>query len=663
MKCSKLQANQRTMLDAALNYAARGWLVLPLHSVDNGGCTCGDADCRSPGKHPRLSNGCKGSSCDYYQVSDWWRKWPTANVGLATGTQSGIWALDIDLNFNANGFESLAALCDEHGELPTTVESCTGSGGQHIFFKMSDVKLRNRTGIRPGLDVRATGGFVVSPPSRHSSGGTYRWDEGNGPDEVDLAEAPTWLLDLILSEPSRNGHQHNGVSFDAHSLLLQRAEQYVAKCSGAGEGHRNTNAFRLAGHLACLKDEHGNQLNKTQIHDLVARWNQRNSPALSDTELKKTVNSALSGNGTPRAEKIVTSSGGLSRLIFGTKAATPSHQLQRPIKKFTIDRLIHTYPTMKPVLVEGLLRLGETANVISLTKVGKSWLAYSLALAVATGSKWLDTFETEKGAVIFIDNELHPETLADRIPRVGNRLGIFPAEYSEGQIEIWTLRGDHRSLNELGTEFATIPHGQFSLIVLDSKYRFSTLGVSENDNAAETFIYNQIDHYAEQTGAAIVLIHHSTKGLQSDKRITDVGAGAGAQSRATDCHLILREHEDVDRVVLDCALRSFPPIESLVLRWEYPVWLLDDLADPARLKGKQSRSEVLQQERDREAIGRIIAALVVDEKVTPRQLREKTGLSREKLQRLLDLLVSNQEIAYEKTTVRGNPSREYFIKK
>ena len=45
-------------------------------------------------------------------------------------------------------------------------------------------------------------------------------------------------------------------------------------------------------------------------------------------------------------------------------------------------------------------------------------------------------------------------------------------------------------------------------------------------------------------GCSFVLIHHSTKGNQSGKTITDVGAGS--QSRTTDTHLIrdAREHTE-----------------------------------------------------------------------------------------------------------------------
>lgn len=48
--------------------------------------------------------------------------------------------------------------------------------------------------------------------------------------------------------------------------------------------------------------------------------------------------------------------------------------------------------------------------------------------------------------------------------------------------------------------------------------------------------------------------------------LTDVGAGAGSQSRATDAHVVLRPHEEDGVAVLDAAVRSWPPIEPMCMR-------------------------------------------------------------------------------------------------
>ncbi len=48
--------NRPSLLEAALAYAEYGWAVLPLHSVENGNCSCRKLTCKSPGKHPITSH-------------------------------------------------------------------------------------------------------------------------------------------------------------------------------------------------------------------------------------------------------------------------------------------------------------------------------------------------------------------------------------------------------------------------------------------------------------------------------------------------------------------------------------------------------------------------------------------------------------------------------
>lgn len=84
-------------LAAALDYARRGWRVLPLHAPDERGvCSCrkGDA-CTSSGKHPRTRSGVHDAITNESQIKNWWSQWRRANVGIATGSASGIVCLDI----------------------------------------------------------------------------------------------------------------------------------------------------------------------------------------------------------------------------------------------------------------------------------------------------------------------------------------------------------------------------------------------------------------------------------------------------------------------------------------------------------------------------------------------------------------------------------------
>jgi len=274
----------------------------------------------------------------------------------------------------------------------------------------------------------------------------------------------------------------------------------------------------------------------------------------------------------------------------GSALATPdkaSVEPPDPPQPSSVRQLMANYPVLREPVIHGLLRQGETMNVISAPKLGKSWLVTDLALAVATGRPWMG-FQTEPGDVLIIDNELHGETIANRIPKVANARGIALDDVAD-KVYIENLRGRLQDIFRMGDYFLALEPGRFKIVILDAFYRFMPEDKDENDNGTMANIFNVIDSYADRLGCCFVLIHHSTKGNQSGKAITDVGAGAGAQSRATDSHLILRPHEETDVVVLDAAVRSWPPILPRCLRWTFPVWMAADDLDPAMLRPERPR--------------------------------------------------------------------------
>jgi hypothetical protein len=238
---------------------------------------------------------------------------------------------------------------------------------------------------------------------------------------------------------------------------------------------------------------------------------------------------------------------------------------------------------MKPVVIDGLLRESEVANLVSVPKIGKSWMVGGLLLSVSTGRDWLQKHCTTAGNVLLIDNELHEETISDRIPRIAEAMGIGWEQYVD-RLHVHCLRGRMLDINSLATLFNRIEPGKFKLVVLDALYRLLPDGSEENSNSDVKSLYNRIDQYAERMKSAFVCVHHSSKGSQSGKSTTDVGSGAGSQSRAADSHIVLREHEEPGAIVLDGNVRSFPPIEPFCLRWQFPVWHLAEDLNPLALK-------------------------------------------------------------------------------
>ncbi len=196
-------ADTNPLLDAALWYADQGYPVYPIWWPKDGGCTCEKPDCDHPGKHPLsrlVKHGKNNATHDQAVIRRWWARYPDANIGLVTGPAGGLLVLDVDRD--AGGFATLAALEAENGPLPETRRVTSGGGGRHYHFpypEQVEAPIKSRP-LGPGLDVKADGGSIIVPPSRHKSGGTYTWEEN--PLETPLAPVPGWLLALLQASGS-----------------------------------------------------------------------------------------------------------------------------------------------------------------------------------------------------------------------------------------------------------------------------------------------------------------------------------------------------------------------------------------------------------------------------------------------------------------------------
>ena len=188
---------------AALWYAERlSWRVFPLHTMAGAKCSCGHECGENAAKHPRTKNGFHDGTTDPSQIRAWWARWPDANIGIATG--NGLAVLDIDPRHA--GDETLVDLRRQHGALPDTPESITGSGGRHIYLRFPPgAEVRNSAQkLGPGVDVRGEGGYVVAPPSMHKSGRAYGWEASSHPKEVELALVPEAWLAAMTQRPARH---------------------------------------------------------------------------------------------------------------------------------------------------------------------------------------------------------------------------------------------------------------------------------------------------------------------------------------------------------------------------------------------------------------------------------------------------------------------------
>lgn len=270
-------------MKGASTYARMGWRVIPLHSVGpDGACSCfkGVACGRSTAKHPRLNDWVSEASNEPEQIADWDDEFPNANVGVATGAASGFFVLDVDPE--NGGDDSLAALVEEYGELPTTAQARTASGGSHFLFKLPDFSVTNSASrIGEGLDIRGNGGQIVVAPSRTAKG-SYQWV--NAPWSTEIAEAPAWLIDHLGRTPKSATVQLNAVtSFplatpEVIQLARTALDEFGPAIDGQGGGLKTVQAAAILTHDFALSD--------SEAWPLFLEWNTTCEPPWEEEDLK-----------------------------------------------------------------------------------------------------------------------------------------------------------------------------------------------------------------------------------------------------------------------------------------------------------------------------------------------------------------------------------------
>jgi Bifunctional DNA primase/polymerase, N-terminal len=269
-----------TVLPSALAFVRHGHAVFPLHwPVEHNGqvaCSCGRLCGKQAAKHPHgryVPHGHRDATTEAGIVKLWFGlRVPEANLGVATEK-----LVVIDVDPRHGGDESWSTIEREH-DVPLTWRALTGGGGEHIIFAAPDgVEISNVVAeqmkdppLGRGIDVRARGGYIVAPPSRHISGRSYAWSVDHHPQETLLAFAPDWLIErLTMSRGSAGGKGHD-------------PEQWAAARAGKFSEYRDREITIVAGKLLRAVS-----LDPSFALTLVLAWNRSHcDPPLPEDEVE-----------------------------------------------------------------------------------------------------------------------------------------------------------------------------------------------------------------------------------------------------------------------------------------------------------------------------------------------------------------------------------------
>ncbi len=116
-------------------------------------------------KNPILKRGLLRATNDVRRVEWWWRWQPTANIGIPTGSTSGLVVIDVDVH-GVNGYASYARAA-RAGLIPEPLATVTTpTDGRHAYFLAYPTREQRSWAIgKAGVDCRGDGGYIIAPPS------------------------------------------------------------------------------------------------------------------------------------------------------------------------------------------------------------------------------------------------------------------------------------------------------------------------------------------------------------------------------------------------------------------------------------------------------------------------------------------------------------------
>ncbi len=462
-------------------------------------CSCWlGADCARVGKHAAVS--WRSVTADNPSPG----KLDGGGVGLKTGALpagSGIIAVDIDTPEAAKKWDELG------GSGPTRTIR-TGRPGLQFYFQHPGFHVGNSQGANgglfPGIDIRGDGGMVVMPGSPHYTGRTYTT---LNPD-VPIAPCPAWLIEWFKSRPTRElEHDAYEGDVDAPAELERRRKLYIDflkttdPCVEGRAGDRRLfdvvqyGAWDLAlpsEDVFELIEEHfdprceppwGNELEERVLHKCHTAKTDSRRPrkAPMSVEEEQEWGDLLAAKKFEATEPSPPGDSKFSRIIWGGWSDTPL-----PPSWLIEQTLLENKVTMLYAEPGGI----------------KTWLAISMAIAIAAGRPWLDERAVQQGKVLYVDFEdgrdefhrrVHMLSDGEDVPNLG--YWYWPARLDDPQL--W------KDLAELKQAMG------LRLIVLDT-LATGTPGINENERAAaDALIY--AGKVSEDVKVTMLFLHHANK--------------------------------------------------------------------------------------------------------------------------------------------------------
>lgn len=254
-------------------------------------------------------------------------------------------------------------------------------------------------------------------------------------------------------------------------------------------------------------------------------------------------------------------------------------------------------------------------------KVGKSWLMLHIALAVARGGVVLDKFVTV-GSVLYAALEDSERRLKSRMEKALGG-GEWPAN-----LTFWTKmeRLESGGLDQLRHWAGTVDNPRLIVIDTFAKVR-SPKAVAETPYDADYRQTGQLQAFANETGVAVVIVHHVRKMDAEDP--LDLVSGTTGLTGSVDTILVLKR--GVDGVTLFGRGRDIEELE-LAVEFDKSACRWSVLGEAADVRRSAERQAILDAFRDE------------GQPMTPLEVSSVTGRARGPVRRLLTKMARDGEL-------------------
>lgn len=398
-----------------------------------------------------------------YATDEELSRWFTTNdynIGVVTGKISGITVVD---------FDTKDAMRKHLSFLKTSPLVKTGKGCHAYCTYTPEARQFQHSSKYPGIDVRNDGGYVVAPPSIHSSGEEYKWlkkPQGN-----QWGEYPSFLL-----TPGVARLQTTDEINSLNAELMDKPQQ-----GPVAEGGRNNALTSYVGRMF------NKNLAIDEISTLAHEWNQKRcKPPLPDDEVEAVIKS-------------------IAKYHLDKQTDKPARELVLVNGNEMIARDIPRREPIFPWLLQQALVM-----LYAWRGVGKTWVSLGIAVAIATGGRFLKWHASKPHKVVYLDGEMPAYALQERLKVLApsglvnpdNLKFLTPDFQSDGMPDLATLAGQ--------AEIDALIEADTTLIIVDN---ISALCRSGKENEAEGWIPVQmwaLRHRA--AGRSVLFVHHAGKG-------------------------------------------------------------------------------------------------------------------------------------------------------